>query len=41
MFEFLTFEIRIFRKTSDGETTKAKVLDLEKSLNFVIDNFFI
>ena len=41
MFEFLKFEIWIFRTTSDGETTKIKVVDLEKLYNFVVDNFFI
>jgi hypothetical protein len=27
--------------TSDGETAKIKVIDLEKLQNFVVDNFFI
>jgi hypothetical protein len=27
--------------TSDGETTKTKVVDLEKLRNFAVDNFFI
>jgi hypothetical protein len=27
--------------TSDGETTKIKVVDLEKLWNFVVDNFLI
>ena len=39
MFEFLTFEIRIFQITSDGEMIKMKVADLEKLYNFVVDNF--
>ena len=38
---FLTFEIQIFQKTSDGEMTKTKFVDLEKLLNFVVDNFFV
>jgi hypothetical protein len=29
-FEFLTFEIKILQTTSDGETTKTKVVDLKK-----------
>ena len=41
IFEFLTFEIWIFQTTSDGETTKMKVVDHEKLWNFVADNFFI
>jgi len=40
-FEFLTFEIRIFQMTLDGETTKTKVVDLEKLYNFVVENLFI
>jgi hypothetical protein len=27
--------------TPDGETTKTKVIDLEKLFNFVVHNFFI
>jgi hypothetical protein len=27
--------------TSNGETTKIKIVDLEKLYNFVVDNFFI
>ena len=41
MFEFLTFEIWIFQMTSDGETTKTKVIDLKKLNNFAVDNIFI
>jgi hypothetical protein len=41
MFEFLTLEIQFFQTTSDGETTKTKVVDFEKLYNFVVDNFFI
>jgi hypothetical protein len=41
MFEFLKFEIWIFKMTSNGETTKIKVVDLEKLHNFRVDNFFI
>jgi hypothetical protein len=37
----LTFEFWIFQMTSDGETTKTKVVDLKKLCNFVVDNFFI
>jgi len=40
MFEFLMLEIRFFETTSDGETTKTKVVDLVKLYNFV-GNFFI
>jgi hypothetical protein len=29
------------KMTSDGETTKMKVVDLEKLRNFAVDNFFI
>jgi hypothetical protein len=38
---FLKFEIWIFQTTSDGETAKIKVIDLEKLWNFVVDNFLI
>jgi hypothetical protein len=38
-FEFLTFKIRIFETTSDGETTKIKGVDHETLYNFVVDNF--
>jgi hypothetical protein len=38
-FEFLTFEIQVFRTISDGETTKIKVVDLKKLYNFVANNF--
>ena len=41
MFEFQNFKIRIFQTTSDGKTTKTKVVGLEKLWNFVVDNFFI
>jgi hypothetical protein len=41
MFEFLTFEIQNFQTASDGETTKTKIVDLEKLYNFVDDNFLI
>ena len=37
---FLKLKIWIFQMTSDGETTKTKVVDLEKLSNFVVDNFF-
>jgi hypothetical protein len=40
-FECLTFEIQNFQTTSDGEMTKKEVVDLKKSCNFVVDNFFI
>jgi hypothetical protein len=40
-FEFSKFKIQILYTTSDGETTKMKVIDLEKLWNFVADNFFI
>jgi hypothetical protein len=36
----LTLEIQKFQMTSDGETTKPKVVDLKKLCNFVV-NFFI
>ena len=39
MFEFLKFEIWIFKMSSNGEMTKMKVVDLEKLCNFVVDNF--
>jgi hypothetical protein len=42
MFEFLTFEIRNFQMTLDGETTKTKVIVFEKIYNIVVDsNSFI
>jgi len=41
VFEFLTFQIWIFQTTSDGETAKMKVLNLEKLYDFIVDNFFI
>jgi hypothetical protein len=40
MYEFLKFEIQILQTTSDGETTKIKVVDLEKLWNSVVGNFF-
>ena len=39
-FEFLKFKIQIFQTTSDVETIKMKVVDLEKLYNFIGDNFF-
>ena len=41
MFEFLKFEIWIFKMSSNGEMAKTKVVDLKKLCNFVVDNFFI
>ena len=41
MSKFPTFEIQNFQTDSDRETTKMKVVDLEKLCNFVVDNFFI
>jgi hypothetical protein len=38
-FEFNTSEILFFQTTLDGETTKTKVVDIEKLYNFVVDNF--
>jgi hypothetical protein len=38
-FPNLNFEF--FKTTSDGETTKAKVVELKKLCNFIVDNFFI
>jgi hypothetical protein len=38
---FLTFEIRIFQTTSDVETTKTKVVVIEKLCNFIVNDFFI
>ena len=40
-FEFLKFEFQNFQTTSDRETTKIKVVDLEKLWNFIVHNFFI
>ena len=40
-FKLLKFEIWNFQTTSDRETTKMKVIYLEKLCNFVIDNFLI
>ena len=40
MFEYFKFEFWIIQTTSDGETTKVKVVDLEKFWNFVVDNLF-
>ena len=37
----LNFKIRIFQTTSDGKTTKIKVVGLEKLRKFVVDNYFI
>jgi hypothetical protein len=39
MYESLEFEIWIFKMTSNGETTKMKVVVLEKLCNFIVDNF--
>ena len=36
---FLNFKIWIFQMASDGETPKTKVIDLEKSCNFLVENF--
>jgi hypothetical protein len=41
MFEFIKFEIWMFRMTLDGETTKIKVVDPKRLYNFVADNFLI
>ena len=41
MSKFATFKIQIFQMTSDGETTKTKVVDPEKLYNFVVDDIFI
>jgi hypothetical protein len=41
MYEFLKFEIQIFKISSNGEMTRTKVVDLEKLYNFIVDNFFI
>jgi len=41
MSKFPTFKICIFRMTSDGETTKTKVVDPKKVYNFVVDDIFI
>jgi hypothetical protein len=30
MFEFLIFKVQTLRTISDGETTKAKIVDLKK-----------
>ena len=38
---FLKFKIWIFQTASDGETSKTKVVDLEKLCNFVVENFLI
>ena len=40
-FKYLKFEIWIFQTIFDGETTKMKVVDLEKLWNFVVDTFLI
>jgi hypothetical protein len=39
MSKYLKF--KIFQMTSDGETTKTKIVDLKKLCNFVVYNFFI
>jgi hypothetical protein len=36
MFEFFTFEIQFFQMTSDGEMTRAKVVDLNNIYNIVV-----
>jgi hypothetical protein len=38
---FLKFEIRIFQITSDGKTTKIRVVDPEKFWNTIVGKFFI
>jgi hypothetical protein len=35
---FRKFKIWIFQMTTDGETPKTKVVDLEKLCNFIVDN---
>ena len=41
MYEFLKFEIWIFKMSSNREMSRTKVVDLEKLYNFIVDNFFI
>jgi hypothetical protein len=38
---FSNFKFEFFLTTSDGETTKIKVLDFKKLWHFVVDHFFI
>ena len=38
---FIKFKIWIFQTASDRETSKTKVVDLEKLCNFVVDIFFV
>jgi hypothetical protein len=35
------FKIQIYQTTSNGKTTKTKVVDLNENYNFVVDDFFI
>jgi hypothetical protein len=37
----LHLKFEFFQMTSEGETTKTKLVDLEKLCTFVVDNFFI
>ena len=39
--KFKNFEIQILQWTSDGKSTKTKVVDLYENYNFVVDDFFI
>ena len=39
--KFKNFEIQILQMTSDGKSTKTKVVDLNENYNFVVDDFFI
>jgi len=40
MFEFLIFDIQFFQATSDGETTKTKVVELD-NIYIAVHNFYI
>jgi hypothetical protein len=37
--KFKNFEIQILQMTSDVESTKTKVVDLDENYNFVVDDF--
>jgi hypothetical protein len=41
MFESLTSKTENFQMTSDGETTKTKVVNLDVIYNIAVENIFI
>ena len=40
-FKFSQFKIQICETTSNGETSKTKVVDLDKNYNFIVNDFHL